>query len=244
MIRALVLVIGLTLGLSLAVVVEGRMVHLRALAGDRLPDWTHLIADDAALLRGTAAPAPERLMLSASWRLARIGGAGPVWRIQLSGPGARLDGDAVLGVDGVPVLQQLSGRVELAALAIWEQPPAFDADLQIIRASATLNPALGTLATLAVEGFAAGVTLDQSAFGDGRWNASLEPDGRWQIRLSLAAGQAEVEADGDALGGIMRVYVQSGLEDLLPPGWGRPIPAANDRVSVSHLLPIRQQVAH
>lgn len=239
MIRALVLAFGLVAGLMLAVLTEGRHAHLSALPGDRLPEWTAVIAGDASLTRGSAGPLAGQLALNAEWRLARIGLSGPVWRVQISGRGFQLAGDLTSAGSGHAQLRDISGRIDTAALALWEHHPEFDAELQITRASATIDTRQGTIPALQAEGFARNVALGDSALGDGRMVASREADGRWQLGLTLAAGQATVEAEGDALGGILRLHVAEDRPELLPAGWGRPLPSDNARLMVSHLLPIR-----
>lgn len=239
MIRALILAIGLLLGLALVVLVEGRRAHLAAVMGDRLPGWAQMIAEDASALRGSAGPLAGRLALSADWRLAGIGSGGPVWRMQLSGPGMRLTGDLTLATDGTAHLDNISGSVDAAALAAWEHRPEFDADLQITRANATFDADHGALSVLQAEGLAQSVVLGQSALGDGRLTASRLADGRWEMHLTLADGQAEVAVDGDARGGILRLHVDEDRAELLPSGWGRPLPSSGNRLMVSHLLPIR-----
>lgn len=239
MIRALVLTLGLVAGLVLAVLTEGRRAHLSALPGDWLPEWTEAIAGDASLIRGSAGPLAGPLSLNAEWRLTRIGSAGPVWRVQLSAPGIQLAGDLIPAASSPTQLSDISGRIDIATLAAWEHRPEFDADLQITRASVTLDTDNGTLSALQAEGFARDVVLGGSAIGDGRMVASREADGRWQLGLTLAAGQAAVEAEGDALGGILRLHVDEDRPELLPAGWGRPLPSGNNRLAVSHLLPIR-----
>jgi len=68
---------------------------------------------------------------------------------------------------------------------------------------------------------------------------TLQADGRWYLRLTLAASQAEAEVSGDALGGILRLHVDPDLEAMLPTGWGTPLPSGDDWLMVSHLLPLR-----
>ena len=65
------------------------------------------------------------------------------------------------------------------------------------------------------------------------------PSGTGKSHFCEALGQAAVEAEGDALGGILRLHVDEDRPELLPAGWGRPLPSGNNRLAVSHLLPIR-----
>lgn len=239
MIRGLVLVFGLVLGLMLAILTEGRMAHLAALSGDRLPGWTRAISSDATVFSGSTAPLAGRMGVSAHWRLARIGPAGPVWRVQLSGAGVRLEGDLIIGAGNTARLNDLRGRVDLAALSAWEHTPEFAAGLEIARGRGEIDLDHGTLSTLQLEGFASGVIAGQSVLGEGRADAGLLADGRWHLHLLLAAGQAELEATGDGLGGILRLHVDQDRADLLPTGWGNPLPSDGDRLMVSYLLPIR-----
>lgn len=239
MIRAVALAGGLLAGLLLAVVAQGRQGHLAVIFGDNLPGWTHAITSEASLLGGRAAPLARRLMLEADWRLTSIGAAGPVWRLRLSGSGVDVAGNLTLAADGDGHLNDLTGRMDAAALAVWEGAPAFAADLQITRAFATLDHRRGALRNLHAEGLARGVVLGERALDEGRFTAGLEADGRWHLRLTLAAGQAEVEVDGDAQGGLLRLYVDEAHPELLPQGWGRPLPSAGNRLMVSHLLPLK-----
>jgi hypothetical protein len=86
MIRVLAILLGLALGLGAALVVFGRMAHLRAAID--LPPWTDAVTADAGLLRGQA---DLPLGFTLDWRLARIGLSGPVWTGAIHRPDARLD---------------------------------------------------------------------------------------------------------------------------------------------------------
>ncbi|MCC5969538.1 MAG: hypothetical protein JJU15_06280 [Pararhodobacter sp.] len=238
MIRALLLIFGLALGLALALLAEGRMAHLRAIASDRLPAWTKFISPDTRFWHGQTTPLPGPVNLAAEWRLARLDRAGPVWQLQLAAPGLSLSGAVRLGTDGRMSLEQLQGPVNVAALEIWETPPALSGVLQITRADAAFDPDTGMLARLQTEGYAADVMLDQTPFGEGRFASQLDSGGRWQLSLTLPDSQAEVEVEGDTLGGILRAHVPQDRADALPPGWGNPLPLGDDRVMVSYLLPL------
>ncbi|KPQ07444.1 MAG: Protein of unknown function (DUF3352) [Rhodobacteraceae bacterium HLUCCA12] len=238
MIRAVFLVLGLTAGIAVAVASQFSMAHLRALAGDRLPGWTQIIPQNASLLTATAVPLPRAPHLTAQWRLAGVDGSGPVWRLTLSAPGLRLTGEMRAGNDRVLRIESLQGDLTPRELEIWTEPPAFSGVLGIERAQARLDLVTGVLSNLQAEGIARDVTLTDSNLGDGRFDARRERDGRWQVNVSLAEGQAEIEVAADALGGILRAHAHPDIAEQVLPAWGAPVPSGAERVMVSYLLPL------
>ncbi|MCL4676376.1 MAG: hypothetical protein KJZ59_10240 [Pararhodobacter sp.] len=120
MIRALVLILGLLLGLCGAAVLGGRMAHLR-LATAALPAWTEGLDGDAGVLAGQGRIGGAAL----GWELVGVDRQGPRWRILLSGPdwqarGAmRVAGTGlrVEGLDGViPASVLVPGAAGMLAL--------------------------------------------------------------------------------------------------------------------------------
>jgi hypothetical protein len=181
MIRALALLCGLVAGVALAVVLHGRMAHLRAVAD--LPAWTGAIAPDARVTAGRAT-LPQGFTLD--WRLARVGLSGPVWTGRVQRADARLDLTAHL--------QRLPG----AGLHLW---------LRVDPGSATLSGAglaghfPSVLGTGSVTG--AGLSLDLDAAGQRlRWRGDDLPDGPVNLnlwpggwRLAAGAGLSETGTD-------------------------------------------------
>lgn len=176
MIRALVLVLGLALGLTLAGITQGRMAHLRALL--TLPEWTQPIAADAGVLRGHAT-GPGGYVLR--WRLARPDWRGPVWALWIEGPGTRIDLEAVLArtglalgaAQGTGALQGpvLAGRFEVTggAGSVTAQGLRLDLDgrgTALVRDGATLPEAAARLSL-----FPGGWRL--AIGGDGRQGTAL-----------------------------------------------------------------------
>ena len=102
MIRGVAVILGLAVGLAGAVIVGGRMAHLRALFADSLPAWTAGLDDSAGVLRGHGALRGADLR----WHLAGVGWQGPEWSARLNtadwqaGGTLRLPGAGVV-VDGV-----------------------------------------------------------------------------------------------------------------------------------------------
>ena len=80
MIRGLALILGLMVGLAGAVIVGGRMAHLRALTGDNLPAWTAGLDDSAGVLRGQGRIDGAELR----WHLAGVDWQGPRWSARLN----------------------------------------------------------------------------------------------------------------------------------------------------------------
>ena len=67
-------------------------------------------------------------------------------------------------------------------------------------------------------------------------------------RAPLAIHQAQIVCTGvhnqpvaDAvwMGGLLQLHVDEDRAELLPAGWGHPLPSADNRLMVSHILPIR-----
>jgi hypothetical protein len=97
--RAALILVGLLMGLTLAVMSEGRLAHLRALAPGLMPGWLTGAEDQSSLWRGqmrglqpTLLPVPADL----TWRFDQIDGPGARWSVTLSGPG--LSGQGTLGL--------------------------------------------------------------------------------------------------------------------------------------------------
>ncbi|MCB1406187.1 MAG: hypothetical protein KDK01_07965 [Rhodobacteraceae bacterium] len=116
MIRALVLTLGLVLGLCAALAVGGRMAHLRMVT-DGLPGWSEGIDDRAGVLAGQGRVAGAVLR----WRQAGIG-----WQVTLSGADWQARGMArimgweirIEGFDGViPASLLVPGAAGMLALA-------------------------------------------------------------------------------------------------------------------------------
>ena len=93
MIRALVLILGLLLGLTAAVTLAGRMSHLRMVFGADLPTWTLGIDDSAGVLSGHGQVNSADLR----WHLARVDLQGPHWQVTLGGADWQVDTDARVG---------------------------------------------------------------------------------------------------------------------------------------------------
>lgn len=183
MIRALVLILGLALGLALAIGFYGRMAHLRMVT--TLPDWTAAIAGDAGLASGQAGLTAG---YSISWRLAGLDRRGPYWQ------GALIRSDA---------------RLPFEARFRWLDEVGAQLWLRIEDGSASLSGPLltGHFTNVAGTGFLGhgGLWVDLDAAGqrleiegesrrDGPVNLNLGP---WGWRLALGGPEPWQDAGAD-----------------------------------------------
>lgn len=177
----LIVLAGLALGLALALAVNGRMAHLRALALP-LPEWGAAIDDSAGLMQGSARLGSVDL----GWRLAGLGRAGPVWQMRLSGTGLALQAPAVLvrpgeGARGpVLALSPVAGQVDSGALPGWPQ-----ARLEPTRGGLRLDLRHGQVTALEIEGLARDVMFEGSALGSGRFVLRHAPGEDWHLVATL-----------------------------------------------------------
>lgn len=110
MIRALVLILGLSLGLVLAALVGGTAAHLRLVegwTGGALPGWMARLDADSRLTQGRGTWGEAVF----SWRLIGLDGLA----VSLTGPDWQAQGQALPGRDGLAI-GQLSGVLPLAFL--------------------------------------------------------------------------------------------------------------------------------
>lgn len=203
----LLVVTGLLLGAVLALAVNGRMAHLRALDAAlpgvaTLPGWSAVIDDSAGILRGSA----QLGMPALGWQLQSIGLEGPVWHFRLEGPGLTIEAPAVLARadagEGGPVLalSPVTGHIDSiilaeqsAMLSAWPQ-----AQLQPTRGRLRLDMHSGRLTLLEIEGLARDVIVDGAMLGSGRFNLSDGPDEELRLVARLSGFDNGEHAGFDA----------------------------------------------
>ena len=238
---------GLTLGLALALVVNGRMAHLRALAGAMpglatLPGWTAAIDDSAGLIRGSAQIGDAEI----GWELRGIKAAGPVWRVRLDGPGVAIGASAVLAPGPersrslVLSLAPVTGHVDSAALARGDAAIAAwpEARLEPTRGRIVLDPQHGgRLLVPDIEGLARDVSFEGTVLGSGRFNLNHVPGEDWRLVASLVSDRAD-EA-GTAIDAELRIDLSAGSAALaLLPQMGGRMPGAMPAEGVLRALPM------
>lgn len=111
MIRAVVLILGLVLGLFAAATVGGRLAHLRAVAPASVPIWAAGFDGASGVLEGQG----QMLGADLRWHLGGFGLLGPQWQLSLSGADWQAQGVGRLTAKGFQI-EGLSGLIPGALL--------------------------------------------------------------------------------------------------------------------------------
>ena len=184
----MVLIVGLALGLLMALALNGRMGHLRALALP-LPAWSAAVDDSAGIMRGIASLGEVVI----GWQLQTIGREGPVWQFRLDGPGLALAAPAVLSMPGgsgaVPALRlaPVTGQLDNSDLSGGNLQGWPEARLVFTRGHLSLDPGQGAVSAIEAEGLASAVVFESRALGSGRFNLTQLPEGGWRLAAELTA---------------------------------------------------------
>ena len=229
MIRIAAAVIGLALGLAAAALSEGRMGHLRALAGAALPGWTEAVAADARLWRGRAgAGNPRRQGAVLRWSLAGLSRDGLRWRVELTAPGARVEAMANLSPAAPEILRlaDLSGHAALAPLLAaarttsTQAPLAAEGQVAVSAGAGAFDLRDGTLTTLEAQGTLEAVTLDGLDLGSGPVRLRLRAADDWDLTAALEGGASDAQAEARPEGGdVALMLTVAGDAAGLPEAW-------------------------
>jgi len=202
--RGLIL-LAVVIGVLAAVMVKGRMAHLRALAGGALPPWTAAIDTSAGLLAGGADAFGVRL----TWHAMAPDGAALVWQLGLvadSAPDTPATGRLVLSLPATAVdLTLVGGAVALSGVALtnlFGPLPGLEAPLRLsgrftLDSLEALMPLGGGLDDLvgSAQADIRDLDIDGTDWGGGTVTASAAPVRLPGGRLVLTGGVAGVQAD-------------------------------------------------
>lgn len=123
--RAGLILLGLLLGLALALLSDGRLSHLRALAPGLVPGWLAGADGQSTLWRGQMRglhPASWPVAADLTWRFDRIASPGALWSFSLSGRG--LSGQGALGLP--PARDRVEIRSTRAEILLDDWPDVID----------------------------------------------------------------------------------------------------------------------
>lgn len=187
--RALAILVGLVLGLGIAILSAGRLSHLRTVAPSFLPVWTAILQDDSSIWHGRTTelrPAMMPVDVVVSWRFERLDISGVHWTLAVSGPG--LAGEAAMTVspnDGHAVLS--AGRAEIlfddwpALIEGWPQGGL----LTISGLRADLRSRSWTPVQISASVDWSRARLADVALGRGEAALTSDSGGAWRVPFSL-----------------------------------------------------------
>lgn len=246
--RGLLILSGLLIGLALAAVFEGRISHLRQIAGDRLPAWSTRLSPDAGLgrgrLRGIVGLLPDGPPLDLAWVFVGLDLSGAEYTVQISDPAGHVDLRARLHLPfggGLQALEFSGGEGEIDLGMVYAAPRGlplkgrvllvdgagvFDA---VARRFQRIS-GLGSLAEGQFDGFDLGrarlVLKDSDA---GEWLADVSVEG--------AALTLQAEARGRFDDRALALVGQIAENPDMPEGWQRFLNQSLSKDGAAWVLP-------
>lgn len=188
--RAIVIVIGVVLGLALAVLSSGHLGHLRSLAPSLIPGWMAVVDGQSSLWRGQAADlrvSAVPVSADLSWRFARLAAPGTWWSVTLSGPG--LSAEAELGLP--PARDRAAIRAGRAEILLGDWPPLiegwpFGGLVTVTELSADLGLPSGQLQRISAALEWSNARLGGAVIGPGEAMLTSDSAGGWRAPFSLS----------------------------------------------------------
>ena len=180
--RALLILLGVCIGLVIALPFGLRMSHLRAAVPDWVPGAAASITDDSRLVAGTLAEALPGLPLALQWTL--VPGAPCTAKLALTGPTTTMRAQATWPPRGEVV--DLSGIRGQIGLGGWATDTSFaiEGDVSVEEGSASIQVADGRPRRIAGRVRASGLAFDGVDIGLA--SAEIIPDAiGWQAPLVL-----------------------------------------------------------
>lgn len=221
--RAVLIFLGLVLGLAVAVPVFGRIDHLRMTIPEKLPSWTGSVANGSGIGSGRAElvalpPMSEGAILS--WALAGLDGISPKWNVALDGAGIASTGVLLLSPQQRMVfLREGQGRLNLSDLTGNLPIPALAGEVRIDTAQADYRPADQRLTRLDASGQILGVMFDNQIVGNGPFDLHVDVGGGWGLEFQLAGNALDVQG---RLSGRIRGRKLS-MDIVITPGADMPV---------------------
>lgn len=203
--KGLLVVTGLLVGLALAVLGEGRMRHLRALAGDALPPWSRALSPDAGFRAGQLADVTGLLPFGGPvdlrWQFAGIDLSGATYKVELADAAGAVDLEARVKVPfgaGWQALEfsRTEGMIDLALAYAAPRGLPLTGRLLVVDGSGVLDGTAKQFRSLALTGSLAEGRFD--GFDLGRVRLALRNDaaGEWLGDVTADGGVLSLTARG------------------------------------------------
>lgn len=231
MIRWFFILIGLLLGLSLALISEARMHHLHSLAQRfdmPLPTWSDALANDAGLLMGQTntllwAGAPTTDL---GWKFQGLSQKGLLYGVTLKSEGIALQGKALLPFSGaLTQVTDLRGTLGISHLLLLTETPdlPFTGQMQIDGMTAQLNYKTRELLALSGETTLHHLSFDGTDLGAARLEFTPAEAGNWQASIDMPTGPLHMLGQVSGVLGLSSAKLDAMITqgEAIPEGWQR-----------------------
>lgn len=251
-VRGCLILSGLLVGLALALVFEGRISHLRQIAGDRLPAWSAGLSPDAGLgrgsLRGIVGLLPDGPPLDLAWVFVGLDLSGAEYRVQISDPAGHVDLRTRLHLPfrgGLQAMEFSGGEGEIDLGAVYAAPRGLPLTgrLLLVDAAGVFDGTAHRVLRLGGLGSLAGGRFDGFDLGRVRLvlkdgEAGLE-EGAWlaDVSVSGAALTLQAEARGRFDDSALALSGRIAENPDMPEGWQRSLNRSLSRDGAAWVLP-------
>ncbi|WP_069301084.1 hypothetical protein [Neptunicoccus sediminis] len=230
--KGLLVVTGLLVGLGLAVLGEGRMRHLRALAGESLPVWSRALSPDAGFGAGRLADVTGLLPFGGPvdlrWKFDGIDLSGATYKVALTDAAGAVDLQARLRVPfgaGWQALEfsQGEGVIDLGATYAAPRGLPLTGRLLVVDGSGVLDGTAKQFRSLALTGSLAEGRFDGFDLGQVRLVLRNDAGGEWLGDVTADGGVLDLSAGGRGRlnQNVFALEGKIGENPDMPEGWRR-----------------------
>lgn len=222
-------ILGLLLGLAIAVILFGRIDHLRQVAPATLPDWTEAISDGSGIGSGRAVVEGP---IALHWRWAGIAASGPSWQLETSRVGLTAAARARVPPPFDEVLfDRATAKADLLELVAPSPLGALGGTIQLDEGDGALRVADRQLTRLDGKGRILGASLDGRPIGNGTFTVTADVGGSWRLDFEMEG--AALRAEGQLSGRIGQARATLDLRLVpgpeMPEDWQASLPMIADR---------------
>lgn len=252
--KGLLVVTGLLVGLALAVLGEGRMRHLRALAGDALPVWSNGLSSDAGLGAGRLADVTGLLPFGGPvdlyWQFEEIDLSGAIYKVVLADPAGAVDLQARLRIPFGAGWQALEfsrgeGVIDLAPAYAAPRGLPLTGRLLVVDGAGVLDGSKKQLRALRLTGSLAEGRFD--GFDLGRVRLALRDDAaeEWLGDVTADGGVLDLSAGvrGRFDQTVFALEGEIGENPDMPEGWRRALNQSLPKTETGWSLPPEMDLA-
>ncbi|GGA29401.1 hypothetical protein [Neptunicoccus cionae] len=247
-VKGLLIITGLLVGLGLAVLSEGRMRHLRALAGEALPAWSRALSPDAGFGAGQLADVTGLLAFGGPvdlrWQFDGIDLSGVTYKVELADAAGAVDLQVRLKVPFGAGWQALEfskgeGVIDLGATYAAPRGLPLTGRLLVVDGAGVIDGTKKQLRSLALTGSLAEGRFDGFDLGQVRLALRNDAVGEWLGDVSAGGGVLSLSAQGRGRFDqtVFALEGEIGENPDMPEGWRRHLNQSLPKTDAGWSLP-------